>query len=193
MQIGEEILRIYYKDSNHSMKLGNLLYSLTPRQDRPIIILSVGTDRSTGDSLGPFVGSYLKDHCKPQSIKIYGTLDEPIHAKNLHSKINYLYQRYKKPFIIAVDASLGKSSSIGFITCGKGPLKPGTAINKDLPSVGDLYITGIVNLAGFMEYAVLQSTRLSLVISMAKYISKGISLYDQKLSLSPEPVSFISN
>src|SRR5699024_11984109 len=67
---------LYYKDSNHSMKLGNLLYSLTPRQDRPIIILSVGTDRSTVDSLGPFVGSYLKDHCKPQSIKIYGTRSE---------------------------------------------------------------------------------------------------------------------
>ncbi|MGB4008573.1 MAG: DUF1256 domain-containing protein, partial [Bacillota bacterium] len=46
------------------------------------------------------------------------------------------------------------------------------------------HITGIVNVGGFMEYLVLQNTRLSLVIRMAEAIAGGIVNYltseDQK-------------
>ena len=41
--------------------------------------------------------------------------------------------------------------------------KPGAGVNKDLPPVGDLYITGVVNVGGFMDYLVLQNTRLYLI------------------------------
>jgi hypothetical protein len=34
---------------------------------------------------------------------------------------------------------------------------------------------GIVNVGGFMEYMILQNTRLSLVMKMAEIISAGIS------------------
>lgn len=82
----------------------------------------------------------------------------------------------------AVDACLGKSQNIGSITTGKGPSKPGAAMNKKLPAVGDLHIHGIVNLNGFMEFFVLQNTRLSLVMKMADVIAKSIKETDQKLS-----------
>ncbi|MCL6574238.1 MAG: DUF1256 domain-containing protein, partial [Bacillus sp. (in: Bacteria)] len=45
---------------------------------------------------------------------------------------------------------------------------------KDLPAVGDIHITGIVNVSGFMEFFVLQNTRLNLVMNMAKTIANGI-------------------
>ena len=45
-------------------------------------------------------------------------------------------------------------------------------MNKKLPAVGDLHIHGIVNLNGFMEFFVLQNTRLSLVMKMADVIAK---------------------
>ena len=54
----------------------------------------------------------------------------------------------------------------------KVPSKPGAAMNKKLPAVGDLHIHGIVNLNGFMEFFVLQNTRLSLVMKMADVIAK---------------------
>ncbi|MGQ0454292.1 spore protease YyaC, partial [Bacillus sp. SS-TM] len=79
-------------------------------------------------------------------------------------------------------ACLGKSQNIGSITTGKGPSKPGAAMNKKLPAVGDLHIHGIVNLNGFMEFFVLQNTRLSLVMKMADVIAKSIKETDQKLS-----------
>ena len=62
-----------------------------------------------------------------------------------------------------------------------GPSKHGAAMNKKLPAVGDLHIHGIVNLNGFMEFFVLQNTRLSLVMKMADVIAQSIKETDQKI------------
>ncbi|KEI09519.1 DUF1256 domain-containing protein, partial [Clostridium novyi] len=48
------------------------------------------------------------------------------------------------------------------------------AMNKDLPKVGDLSITGIVNISGTLEFMVLQNTRLYTVMYLANIISQGI-------------------
>ncbi|MGB4514418.1 MAG: DUF1256 domain-containing protein, partial [Bacillota bacterium] len=37
------------------------------------------------------------------------------------------------------------------------------------------HVTGIVNVGGYMEYLVLQNTRLSVVAKMAEVISKALS------------------
>ncbi len=138
-----------------------------------IIILCIGSDRSTGDCLGPLVGYKLR-LIKYKGVSVYGTLDEPVHAKNLEEKIGYIYKHYEKPFIIAIDASLGDVNSIGCITISTGPLKPGAGVYKNLPSIGDMHITGTVNMGGFMEFLILQNTRLNLVMKMADTISNGI-------------------
>jgi len=54
------------------------------------------------------------------------------------------------------------------------PLQPGSGVNKQLPEVGDLHMIGIVNVGGFMEYFVLQNTRLNLVVNMARVISAAL-------------------
>jgi len=138
-----------------------------------LIILCIGTDRSTGDSLGPLTGSKLRSfNSYPH---IYGTLDDPIHATNLHDNIQSIQTKFDHPFIIAVDACLGRLENVGCVSLGRGSLKPGAAVKKDLPAVGDAYVTGIVNVSGFMEHLVLQSTRLSLVMKMADTIAHAVS------------------
>ncbi|SJZ80521.1 spore protease YyaC [Selenihalanaerobacter shriftii] len=139
-----------------------------------IVILCIGTDRSTGDALGPLIGSKLT-RLITTNIPVFGTLDEPVHARNLQEQIELIEQEYFNPFILAIDAGLGKNSSVGSVTVKPGPLKPGSGVNKDLPPIGDMHITGLVNIGGYMEYMVLQSTRLSLVFKMAKLISRGIN------------------
>ena len=84
-----------------------------------LIILCVGTDRSTGDSLGPLVGDRLK-FVESEFIRVYGTLDEPVHAKNLVSVMERIEKRYSNPFIISIDACLGKSKNVGCIFVDKG-------------------------------------------------------------------------
>lgn len=151
-----------------SKSLAKLVKSAIPdaiRNDQ-VTFACIGTDRSTGDSLGPLVGTYLKRMGYPNVI---GTLEDPLHAMNMENRLKGL----KSP-VVAIDACLGLSSSVGSYKAEAGPLKPGAGVGKDLPGVGDYHITGIVNVGGFMEYFVLQNTRLSLVMNMAETIANTI-------------------
>jgi putative sporulation protein YyaC len=132
-----------------------------------ICVACIGTDRSTGDSLGPLVGYKLND----SNINVVGTLENPLHAKNLHDFQNSLND---KTLLIAVDSCLGKMEHVGYIAVNNGPLKPGSGVDKNLPPIGDVSIAGIVNFGGFMDFLVLQNTRLSIVMRMADIISNGI-------------------
>lgn len=144
--------------------------------NQELIILCIGTDRSTGDSLGPLVGYKLKSSIEYyDSVHLLGTLDNPIHAKNLADCVEKIKIMYPNNFIIAVDASLGSFEKIGHLNIKKGPLRPGLGVNKKLPPIGDLSITGVVNVGGLMEYMVLQNTRLNLVMNMAEVISRSIN------------------
>ena len=163
-----------------------LLLNISSETSRPIVFICIGTDRSTGDSLGPLVGSLLEEK-NLQSFFVYGTLDEPIHAMNLVEKLKEIHTNHVDPYIIGIDACLGRIKNVGVIQVGHGPVKPGAGVNKELPAVGDIHITGIVNVSGFMEFFVLQNTRLNLVMKMAKTIAGGIyqaSLLYPKQSLS---------
>lgn len=141
-----------------------------------IIFLCIGTDRSTGDCLGPLVGYKLEKIVLKENVYVYGTIEEPIHAKNLEEKIKEINDRFDKPLIIAIDASLGSPKRLNNIIIERGGIKPGSGVNKDLPEVGEISITGIVNIYGFMEFAILQNTRLSTVVKMADVIVGGIIL-----------------
>jgi putative sporulation protein YyaC len=143
------------------------------KSNRDIIILCIGTDRSTGDSLGPLVGDKLKFLVRDR-ICLYGNLENPVHAKNLVSVLDNINSTYKDPYIIAIDASLGNLQNVGKVMIETKPLCPGAALNKDLPKVGDLSITGIVNISGSLEFMVLQNTRLYVVMKLAEVISCGI-------------------
>lgn len=150
-----------------------LLTMIPSEKQQPVVIVCIGTDRSTGDSLGPLTGTFLEER-KMNHFHVYGTLDDPIHAVNLEEKLGMIHEEHRNPFIIAVDACLGKIKSVGMIQIADGPVKPGAGVKKELPYVGDMHITGIVNVSGFMEFYVLQNTRLNLVVKMAKAIAGGI-------------------
>lgn len=157
-----------------STEITRMLNSIN-EQFSDLVILCIGTDRSTGDCLGPLVGHKLKSSYYIKNAFILGTLKEPVHAKNLNDIVEQVYKDSDNPLVIAIDASLGKNENIGKINLFRGPLFPGAGVNKNLKSIGDISITGIVNISGYMEYIVLQNTRLSLVMDMADIIS--LSLY----------------
>ena len=145
---------------------------VTNEHDR--VLLCIGTDRSTGDCLGPLIGSKIQSAARDY-FHVYGTLDDPVHASNLKEKMDQIYSRFEDPCIIAVDACLGSIENVGHINIGDGSLQPGAGVHKELPAVGDIHITGIVNVGGFMEFLVLQNTRLNIVMKMADLISGGLA------------------
>jgi len=174
-------LRLHYKDPLLRESICNKIMTWLPQSPCEYVVVCIGTDRSTGDSLGPLTGSILSE-LKPKHINIHGTLHEPIHAQNLREKTDFIKRMYRNPFIIAIDACLGRGKSVGQIITGVGPLEPGAALNKKLPSVGNIHITGVVNISGFMEYSILQNTRLSIVLDMAKNIAYILQMINQKLT-----------
>ena len=50
-----------------------------------LVLLCIGTDKITGDCLGPLVGSKLKQRKFPYPL--YGTLEKPLHAGNLTEQL----------------------------------------------------------------------------------------------------------
>ena len=159
--------RVFYDENNSVEKIGNCLRELFLDD---VVVLGIGTDRATGDTLGCLVGEFLDKRYK--NIEVYGNLRDPIHAQNLHE--------YKDKFnktIIAVDAALGKEESIGAIDVYDKPLKPGKGVGKDLIKLGDYYISGIVNVDNKNDldnFEIIRSTRLCLIRDMAQVIAKGI-------------------
>ncbi|GIM28970.1 spore protease YyaC [Clostridium polyendosporum] len=163
-------------DTNSPFLIRDYLYKeLSPilKQHRPIIFICIGTDRSTGDSLGPLVGEKLK-YMLRHDVFVYGNLENPVHAKNLDEVLNDIRSKFNNPFIIAIDACLSDIQNVGKIFIEKKPLFPGMAVHKNLPPVGHLSIVGVVNISGNLEFMVLQNTRLYTVMTIADAISRGI-------------------
>ena len=137
---------------------------------RPGAFACIGTDRSTGDALGPLVGQrLLKLGFDPAGV--VGTLEEPLHALNLADRLRPLAEHPGRPLVVAVDAALGPSTGVGSVHLRRGGLRPGQGVGKDLPAVGELSVTATVNVqAGALDVQILQSTRLFLVQELAEMI-----------------------
>lgn len=140
-------------------------------ENRTPVILCIGTDRATGDCLGPLVGEQMLNFSS--RYHVLGTLESPIHALNIRDAINHINNVIPNPFVIAVDASLGSSTHIGYITVSNCPISPGKGVHKKLPAIGDISITGIVNVSG-QNPGLLHSTRLYSVMQLADYISDAL-------------------
>lgn len=177
---------IFYYDTKQSFQaeeFATRLYDMIGLEGRNgksagVLFLCIGTDRSTGDSLGPLIGYKLNEEGL-EHLEVIGTLERPVHAMNLETYQTILKLRYPNYVVVAVDASVGNMEHIGYVTLGRGALKPGLGVSKELRAVGDIYITGIVGSLSNYDPLMLQSIRLSIVMRMADCISRSICLVEK--------------
>lgn len=177
---------IYYFNANKSFepeafarRLHDMIMEERERKKKAgVVFLCIGTDRSTGDSLGPLIGYKLRQ-MRISRAAVFGTLDRPVHAVNLEDYVEVLKNCYQDDLVVAVDASVGSRDHVGYVTLGKGALKPGLGVSKELRAVGDIFITGIVGSCGTYDPLMLQSVRLAVVMQMADCISNGIGLVEK--------------
>jgi putative sporulation protein YyaC len=171
--------KIYYYNPKEKCSIYDFCKTLAnlirkkKKNKQELVLLCIGSDRATGDCLGPIIGYKLSKLNNP-FLTIYGTLEQPVHAKNLTDTIQKIKHIHKDSLIIAIDASLGTTNHLGYITLGEGSLNPGIGVDKELPSVGDIFITGIVNISGMLNHMLLQTTRLDVVMKLADFICMGI-------------------
>ncbi|MFV3012645.1 spore protease YyaC [Clostridium botulinum] len=163
------IEKTHYMESLSYYKIANTLKNYL---NKDTIIICIGTDRCIGDCLGPLVGTILKYKNIP--LKLYGTLDEPIHALNIEETIKNIKNSYPNSSIIGIDACLGDKNNIGQIQVRNFPIQPGKGVGKILPKVGDCSIVGIVDSNENCDIFTSANTRLSLILNIAKVIANSI-------------------
>ena len=137
-------------------------------------IVCVGTNILNGDAVGPAVGSNLF----LEGIEVHGTMSRPIHANNLIEFVST--HTFTRP-VVAVDAMLGSLDKIGSIVLNNKPLKPGTGVDKALPTIGNYTIGGVIAPRGVSPILGLADTPLPFVFEVAKWISTGILIAKSKV------------
>lgn len=164
----------------NSMAPGGVCLSLKkilPEISCAPVILCIGSDLSVGDSLGPVVGTKLKETLSGLNCFVYGTLSKPITAHEVKYMNDFLRLTHPGSPIIAIDAAVGLAGDIGLIKLARRGIKPGSGANKKLSKVGDVSIMGIVAERSLFNYSLFSATRLNIVYRMAEIISEGVSSF----------------
>jgi putative sporulation protein YyaC len=139
----------------------------------PPVILCIGTDKVSGDSFGPTVGTLLTQVYKLPYF-VYGTLERPVTALNLLKTIEFIRFKHSSQPIIAVDCALGKADEIGKLNIVKGGIRAGLGVGKHFPPVGELSITAVVEKKETPH--LLSSVKQAVVIKLAIEACNALTL-----------------
>ena len=164
-------LSIYDPDGEQSLAV-----EIRKRVTSPVFVC-IGTDKVFSDSLGPKVGSLLNNQMS-KPIFVYGLRDRNITAENLIYCIDFIKQMHPDSQTVVVDAAVGSTEQIGKVQISSGGIIPGAATNKNLPTVGDVSIVGIVADKGMTDFYTMNSSKERLVNRVAQFIAKSIILSD---------------
>ena len=105
------------------------------------VFLCIGINKIKGDSLGPFIGTKLKENIKSP---VYGTLDENICYTNIKRYERIVKNRHPNAIVIVIDAALSSKEAVGKIYITKGATKLGQGLEKGKVEIGDISIKAVV-------------------------------------------------
>lgn len=165
------LAKVNYKEEDVIAILTELLKTI---MNDNLIVICIGTDRCIGDSLGPLVGTMLKN--SNYKYPVYGTLDNPIHALNIYEALSEIKSKHPDGFFLAIDACLGEKHNIGNIQIRKGPILPGKGVGKNLPKIGNHSIVAIVDEIDENSKFSFNNIRLNFIVEMSEIIATAIIL-----------------
>lgn len=137
------LFRSHYQEENFQREFELTLQNLFYFTGETPAFLCIGTDKHLLDAFGPLLGTMLQE--KIPTLTVIGTLKQPVHAKNLVTFMDKIQAVSHEQEIIAVDAAIGPREDIGMIQLRQGPLSPGKAMSRRLPSVGHYSLTAILD------------------------------------------------
>ena len=166
------------KYTQFTNKLGKSLEKLNNTFSH-IIFLCIGTEKIIGDSVGPIIGSNIKN-LENEYIKVYGICGKNLDFSNAKNIIEKVYKKYSNPFIITIDAALSKEKRVGEIHIGKGFMKIGTALEKSITFYSNINIKCVVGKYNSLNQKeninILNNVVKERVYSLAEIVSQGIKI-----------------
>ena len=164
---------VNYRESNSSARLKGFLSQIF--NGKVPVVLCIGTDAVSGDSLGPLTGSLLQNKLLGKTL-VLGNMNYPVTAKEIPFVAEFLKDVFPSSPILAIDAALGQKEDIGALKILNAPVKPGLGVNKNLAPLGTQSLIAVVEEKSGNKN-LLSSVRLSLVYSLAEIISSAVSEY----------------
>lgn len=166
-------MREYSFNSNSPVCTAGVAEALAELSDcRNAVIINIGSDIVTGDSLAPIVGSILK--AKAPRLFSYGDLNNQITALDVEKVFAQISGLHCGTLIVAVDAAIGNQSDIGTVKVVDRGLKPGLGVNKNLMRIGEIGIMGVVAAKSNNGIEQLRETTLETVVKLSRIIADAI-------------------
>lgn len=160
------------------MNISNKIIKLIDKQNirNPnLTFICVGTDRVSGDSIGPIVGSNLIKYIEENNIKninVIGNLKDNFNNANI-SKLN------NKDITIVIDSAISNTYDVGDIVIDEKNIKIREALDDSKEINSNINIKCIVG-RNFKDSAanflMLQNVKLGIVLNIAEELSNN--LYD---------------
>lgn len=97
---------------------------LKPLLSRDIVLLCIGTENVTGDSLGPRVGTLIQNKMK-RPLLVYGYEGCNVNAQNLVLAYDMVRVMHPEKQIVVIDAAVGDNEEVGCVQIHKGGIMPG--------------------------------------------------------------------
>ena len=139
----------------------NTLKRKIKTNQKEILFICIGTSKVLGDSIGPLVGSYLKE--KIGSKKVLGDINHNICSKK---DLIFNYPKIKNKYIVAIDTAISCKDLSGKIFISQTPITMGLALNKNKGKIGDISIKTTICDLEFISK--------QYVNKMSEFIGKGI-------------------
>lgn len=120
----------------------------------------IGTNRIISDSFGPRVGKKLKQvFYKNENINVYGTIENPIHLKNVEY---FLKKIENKNQIILIDSAIGRKEDIGNTYVNRGGMEIGKAFNHSIYIPANINIKTVIGAKEYMpNYSIYQIEQIA--------------------------------
>lgn len=172
---------VHFTDRYALLKAVTCLERVLPEPGRETTYLCIGSDLSTGDCFGPLTGTLLQ---RTGLTNVVGTLDATVHAQNLEEHVQQLPAGH---FILAIDATMGHYLKVGTLSFINGPVRPGAALERKLPPVGDASVIFNVAPCGIANFLILSCASLNKVWQAANLLARAITIVEYRRNQPREP------
>ncbi len=139
------------------------------------VFICIGTEKVLADSIGPRVGSLLNENMN-KPLFVYGLSEANITAQNLEFAITMIRKLHPNNKIAVIDAAVGEQNQVGKVQICQSAITPGAATNKNLQTVGDVSIVGIIANKNMSDFYQVDSEKSILVEKLSQFIATTILL-----------------
>ena len=126
-----------------------------------ILFVCIGTNKVLADSIGPLVGSYLKQNLQPKMV--LGDCNN-----NMCNKFDmiYNYPKIRNKYIVAIDSAISEKNLMGEIFITKKPIEMGSSQKNIKGKIGDIGIK--IAISNF------ENVNQNFINNRAKFVANGI-------------------